>query len=227
MSRDCGRAKALLPAPHAGSPSFRRLRAFSLLRRFSFALIAILSLTNMAAAQSQSAPAQPQTGSSAAKVAEAASQTKSKLDESAPHKVYTNEDLAALSRQAISIPGKPTPPANGAGAEDGNAQTPAAPARPADDTAEVAAYWKARFTAARQKLAQDEKALPELQSQLEIERVQECSVDEDSGQVYSDTFMDLLRQIEAMKVSIKQDKQALSDLHDEFRHAGGEPGWIR
>ncbi len=227
MSRDRGRPKALLPPPHADSPSFRRLRPFSFSRRFSFALIAILSLTNIAVAQSQSAPPQPQTGSSAAKVAEPASQTKSKLDESASHKVYTNEDLAALSRQAISIPGKPTSPANGASSEDNNAQTPPASARPADDTAEVAAYWKARFTAARQKLAQDEKALPDLQSQLEIERVQECSVDEDSGQVYSDTFMDLLRQIEAMKLTIKQDKQALSDLHDEFRHAGGEPGWIR
>ena len=134
--------------------------------------------------------------------------------------------MAALKRGDISIPGTPTPTANDANAE-GKAQASPAPAEPPNDAAEAAAYWRARFTAAREKLAQDEKALPVLQSQLELERVQQYSVDEDTGQVYSDTFMDLLQQIDAMKLTIKEDKQALSDLHDEFRRAGGLPGWIR
>jgi hypothetical protein len=43
----------------------------------------------------------------------------------------------------------------------------------------------------------------------------------------SDDYMDLLHQFDAMEISIHNDKQALSDLHDEFRHAGGLPGWIR
>lgn len=52
-------------------------------------------------------------------------------------------------------------------------------------------------------------------------------MDEDTGQVYSDAFMDLLNQINTMKQAVEHDKQILSDLHDEFRHAGGQPGWIR
>ena len=43
----------------------------------------------------------------------------------------------------------------------------------------------------------------------------------------SDDYMDLLHQFDAMEITIHNDKQALSDLHDEFRHAGGLPGWIR
>ena len=52
-------------------------------------------------------------------------------------------------------------------------------------------------------------------------------MDPDTGQVHSDTYMDLLHQIDSTKLAIQHDKKALSDLHEEFRHAGGLPGWIR
>jgi hypothetical protein len=199
----------------------------SLAGRFGLVLVAFLPFTGIASAQSPSTPPpQSQTQKPPATVADAARQTKSKQGESAPQKVYTNDEMAALKREDISIAGTPTPTANDPNTK-GEAQASPASAEPPNDTAKAAAYWRARFTAARQKLAQDEKALPVLQSQLELERVQQCSVDEDTGQVYSDTFMDLLDQIDAMKLTIQEDKQALTDLHDEFRHAGGLPGWIR
>ncbi len=66
-----------------------------------------------------------------------------------------------------------------------------------------------------------------MQSRLEDERVQQESVDEDTGQVNSDWFVELQQQIAATRAAIKSDKQALSDLHEEFRRAGGLPGWIR
>lgn len=154
-------------------------------------------------------------------VAEAAREAKARLDESAPQKVFTNDDTVQLPPGGISIVGPlPLPPS----AAKSNLQ-PAVPA--ADDTAQQATYWKARFTAAWQKLAQDKKALPALQSQLEAERVLEDPGDPDSGQLFSDTHMDLLRQIDELKVTIKNDQKALSDLHEEFRRAGGLPGWIR
>jgi len=150
-------------------------------------------------------------------VADAARNAKAKVDASGPQKVYTNDRVEELPPSSISIVGPPPPLPGSAKPRP----------TPADDTAKLAAYWKARFTAAREKLAQDRKALPSLQTQLDIERVQEYTVAEDTGQVYSDTYMDLLYQIDTMKVTIQNDKQALSDLHDEFRHAGGQPGWIR
>ncbi len=189
-------------------------------RIFALALFAFLLATFTTLAQQSPAPPPPP--KPAATVADAAQNSKSKQPESVPQKVFTNDDLSSLPPEDISVTGPPS-----ASAADTNPQAAPAPGKSQDDDSAKAAYWKARFTAARQKLAQDEKALPALQSQLEVERVQECSVDEDTGQVYSDTFMDLLNQINAMKQTIEHDKQILSDLHDEFRHAGGQPGWIR
>jgi hypothetical protein len=150
-------------------------------------------------------------------VADIARDSESRLEDSAPQKVFTNDDTAGLSPGGISIVGPlPLPP---------GAAKPLA--KPVDPTAQQAAYWKARFTAARQKLVQDKKALPALQNQLEAQRVWEDPGDPDSGQLYSDYYMDMLHQIDAMKVAIQNDKKALSDLYDEFHHAGGLPGWIR
>jgi hypothetical protein len=111
-------------------------------------------------------------------------------DNSAASKVYTDEDLDKLPPVGVSIVGRATPPPSAA---DPNGKVPAraASARPADKTAKTPAYWKARFAAARNKLAEDQKTLPSLQSQLEAERVQQDSVDEDTGQVYSDEFLNL------------------------------------
>jgi hypothetical protein len=228
-----------------GSVSSWRPRLLWLARRFVLALLAIFSMTGLALAQSQSSPSpqpqqmpqsqqdpqtqqapqatqppKPQTAPRripVASVADAARNAKAKVDASGPQKVYTNDRVEELPLSGISIVGPPPPPPESAKPKP----------TPANDTAKLAAYWKARFTAAREKLAQDRKALPSLQTQLDIERVQEYTVDEDTGQVYSDTYMDLLYQIDTMKVTIQNDKQALSDLHDEFRHAGGQPGWIR
>ncbi len=210
-----------------------RPRVLWLARRFVIALFAIFPLAGMALAQSQSAsPPQPQQEPQSQQqpkpqtqphripvvsVADAARNAKAKVDASVPQMVYTDDRVEALPPGGISIVGPPAPPPGAAKPKP----------KPADNTTKLAAYWKARFTAARQKLAQDKKALPALQTQLEIERVQQDPPDEDTGQVYSDTYMDLLHQIDSTKLAIQNDKQALSDLPDEFRHAGGLPGWIR
>jgi len=207
---------------HAGSVFSWLPRLSKLAKSLWFALALVLPLAGIVPAQTPAVPppapqppSQPEKPAAGAK--DAARQSNSKQNEPAPQKVYTNQDLAALPANSISVPGPPPP------------RTVAASAKPTpeDEDAQAAAYWRARFTAARQKLAQDKKSLAGLQSQLELQRVQETGVDEDTGQVYSDDFMDLLHQVDAMKLTIQKDKQALSDLHEEFRHAGGEPGWIR
>jgi hypothetical protein len=213
-----------------------RLRVLWLARRSAVALLPISLLAGIALAQSQSmsppAPqqeAQPQPKAqpkpqpktlplkTVVNIADAARKAKSEQEGAAPKKVYTDDDVAALPPGGISIGGLAVPEPSATSSK----------AKQADDTAKLAAYWKARFTAARQKLAQDKKALPSLQTQFEIERVQQDLVDEECCQLNSDRYMDLLHQIDSMKLAIKNDQQALSDLHDEFRHAGGLPGWIR
>jgi hypothetical protein len=192
-------------------------------------LLVAFSLTGLALAQPQSqTPPQPQPKSQQSPHSPGAEAPKANADtdDSRPGKVYTDDDVEALPTGDISVVGPATPRPGPAGSA-GKASTGSTTAKPADPTGRAAAYWKARFTAARNKLAQDQKTLPVLQSQLDYERVQQYSVDDDTGQVNSDTFMYLLHQIDATKLAIQKDKQALSDLHEEFHRAGGLPGWIR
>jgi hypothetical protein len=181
-------------------------------------ILAHQSSTQQQVAQSQPTPRQTQPSPGAA-----ASNSNTGNKNSPSGKVYTNRDVKALPPGAVSLVGPAAPAPN----SSSNAPAGSSSPNSADQTARTAAYWKARFTAARNKLDQDQKALPVLQSQLEDERVQQESVDEDTGQVNSDWFVDLSHQIDATKLAIQKDKKALSSLHEEFRRAGGLPGWIR
>jgi hypothetical protein len=213
--------------------SGERRQIAAALKKAGITLFTLAFLGLSALAQSQSAapqatvtpPQQPPSQTEQAKpqpkripapsVADVARSDKAKVDASAPQKVYTDDDVNALPPGGISIAAPPP------------SQTTAKPqAKPVDDSAQKAAYWKARFTAARQKLATDKKALPALQNQLEVERVQEYVGDPDTGQLYSDTHTDVVRQIEMMKVAVQDDRKALKYLDDEFHRAGGLPGWI-
>jgi hypothetical protein len=185
-------------------------------------------MTNLVLAQSQpQTPPQPQPKSLQAQSSPVGVTPKAKTGKvnSAADKVYTDDDVERLPPGGVSIVGPPAPPS--AATTNGEAPARAALANQGDKTAKVKAYWQARFVAARNKLAQDQKALPTLQSQLETERVQQDLLVGDTTQVYSDEFMDLLNKIDAMKLEIQKDEQALSDLHEEFRKAGGQAGWIR
>lgn len=192
-------------------------------------LLVALSLTGLALAQSQPQtppPPQPKSKQTQSSPVAASPTAEANKGNSAAGKVYRNRDVKALLSDDVSVVGPAAPPP---GSASGKGNIPARTASPnqADQDTKAAAYWKARFTSARNKLAQDQKVLPSLQRQLEAERVQQDFVDPDTGQVYSDEFMNLLHQIDAAKVAIQKDKQALSDLYDQFRRAGGLPGWIR
>jgi hypothetical protein len=180
-------------------------------------------LAQRSSAQQQVAQSQPTSQQTQPSPGAAASNSNAGNKDSSSGKVYTNRDVKALPPGAVSLVGPATPAPSSAS----NAPARSASTNAADQTAKTAAYWKARFTAARNKLDHDQKALPVLKSQLEDERVQQESVDEDTGQVNSDWFVDLSHQIDAAKLAIQKDKKALSGLHEEFRRAGGLPGWIR
>jgi predicted RNase H-like nuclease (RuvC/YqgF family) len=91
------------------------------------------------------------------------------------------------------------------------------------------AYWKKRFQEVRDKLADSEKELDVLQREL----------DKDQVQYYPDPQKALMQQhdrsdindktakIDAKKKEIDGLKQQLTDMEDEMRKAGGDPGWAR
>lgn len=136
-----------------------------------------------------------------------------------PQKTYTNADVAALPPGDVSVVGPPP-------SSKPKPQTSHPSTKPTDD-ATRAAYWKARFTAARQKLAQDEQALSDLQNQMQAERYGQGSEGYGARQLYSSSYNGQIRQINPMRQAVQNDKQALNNLYDEFHRAGGQPAWIQ
>ena len=138
-----------------------------------------------------------------------------------PKKVYTNDDFA------------PPPPAKTTQAKPAGAQTDDTAKPDADKSAEndpkSEVYWRKRFSKTRDKLAMAEKEVDVLQRELDKNQVQ----------YYNDPQKALMQQynrkdinenqskLDAKKKEVDALKQQLSDLEDELRKAGGDPGWAR
>jgi hypothetical protein len=140
-----------------------------------------------------------------------------------PKKVYTDDDL------------KPAAPASDAGAAAGAA---GAQATPDNGQGAVAAgtgktdaetTWRKRFADQRAKIAAAEKELDILQREFEKAQVQYYD-DPQKALMEQNTRKEINEKnakIEQKKQDIANLKQQLSDLEDELRKSGGEPGWAR
>jgi parvulin-like peptidyl-prolyl isomerase len=167
-----------------------------------------------------SAPAQDQSTDDVA--AAARRSREQQKNASKPKKVVTNDDFPTTPPPQPSGDAKATT----GGKQDGD-QTAAELAAENDPKNEV--YWRKRFQKLRDKLAQSEKELDILQRNLDKNQVQ----------YYSDPQKALMQQhdrsdinegtakIDAKKKEVDSLKQQLSDLEDDLRKAGGDPGWAR
>ena len=140
-----------------------------------------------------------------------------------PKKVYTNDDMPSAPQNPPASDTK-----SSTGAKSSDADTSAAPS---DDekTKNPEAYWTKRFQKARSDLAKAEAELDVLQRELNKNEVQ----------YYPDPQKALMQQhdrtdinggaakIDAKKKEVENLKQQLSDLEDELRKSGGNPGWAR
>jgi hypothetical protein len=162
-----------------------------------------------------------------------------KKDSSKPAKVFTNEDMAGL-KGTISVIGNEPAQATGTDktAEKNDDKKPAngADAKPTNgadvkdakkEQAKDEPYWRAKFAAARKTLADDTKELDILQREFNLKQEQ-YSQDPNWAMHEQNSRADINKtqsQIDTKKQDIEKDKQALSDLEDELRKAGGDPGW--
>lgn len=182
------------------------------------------------------------TGSQSDSLGDAARKARAqKKEPSKPAKVFTNEDIGGL-RGTISVIGnEPAPaaasgktgekaddkkPANGADAKTTNG-TDAKDANAKKEQPKDEPYWRARFAATRKILAQDTKELDILQREFNLKQEQ-YSQDPNWAMHEQNTRADINKtqsEIDNKKQDIDRDKQALSDLEDELRKAGGDPGW--
>ena len=178
-------------------------------------------------------------------VADAARKAQAEKKPSAkPATVLTNDNLDTL-KGTISVVGEaPAPPADQASADKGDKdKTPAADAKgkaPAKDDKTQAApgddkksaekgedYWRKTFADARKKMADDAHELDVLQRDYNLKQQQYYS-DPNTAmrqQFSRQDLTDTKTQIDDKTAAVAADKQALSDLEDQLRQAGGEPGW--
>ena len=139
-------------------------------------------------------------------------------------KVFTNDDMGRLkdAPSAITYQSAPASWANRT-AERTKEQKPTN----GDDRKKDEASWRAKFAAARKTLADDVRELDILQREFSLKQ-QQFYQDPNVAlkQQYSlDDLNKTQSEIDTKKQTIEKDKQALSDLEDELRKAGGDPGW--
>jgi hypothetical protein len=146
-----------------------------------------------------------------------------------PVPVFTNDNLDTV-KGTISIVGEaPAAPANPPGTSDKDkaADKSKAPATVDKTQAKGEDYWRKTFADARKKLADDARELDVLQREYSLKQQQYYS---DPNMAMREQFsrQDLAEtktKIDDRTAVVAADKQSISDLEDQLRQAGGEPGW--
>lgn len=167
---------------------------------------------------------QPSLGDAARKLRE------QKKNPTKPAKVITNDNLGSSPAAATAAAETAAAPAE-AGPSQAKPSKPGAQAEetPEKQRAKEEAQWRKRFAEAHTKLEQAEKELDILQRELNLlQRQYYSDPNKALQQQYSRQDIDAHRQkIADKQQEVDQLKQALSDLEDELRRSGGDPGLAR
>jgi hypothetical protein len=142
-----------------------------------------------------------------------------------PKKVYTDDDIkpAAPASEGGTAGGAQAAPGNGQGAA---ANGEGAGGSGKDDPETT---WRKRFADQRNKIAAAEKELDILQRESEKAQVQYYN-DPQKALMEQNTRKDINEKnakIEQKKQEIANLKLQLSDMEDDLRKSGGDPGWAR
>ncbi len=147
-----------------------------------------------------------------------------------PTKVFTNDNLPTAGTVSVigSAPAAPATDTASAKAETAGEKTAATDEKaPKEKRGE--AYWRKRFAELHGQLRTAEKELDILQRELNLQQVQYYS---DPNKALREQYdrkdiVNHTKAIEDKKQEIAKLKRTISDLEDELRHSGGDPGWAR
>jgi len=139
-----------------------------------------------------------------------------------PKKVFTNDDMPSAPAPTA---GAANSTATGQEAADNNGEAAGNPKE--DPNGEVA--WRKKFKNLRDKISNAEKDLDVLQRELNKDQVQYYPDPQKALMQQHDRsdINDKTAKIDAKKREIDSLKQQESDLEDQLRKAGGDPGWAR
>lgn len=165
-----------------------------------------------------------QQGQGQESVADAARRARAERKDSPRSKLTIDEDNLNTITGTVSVVGQqPAAPADQA--QNNGAQKPGAPADQTSGKGE--AYWRQRFADANKKLNDDAHELDILQREYNLKQ-QQFYTDPMASlkQEYSrQDLNDSKTKIDEKTAVVAQDKQDISNLEDELRQAGGDPGW--
>jgi chromosome segregation ATPase len=137
-----------------------------------------------------------------------------------------NDNLGTLTGTVNVVGQEPAPSSDQANKDGGDKSTK--PAAPGDKApAKDEAYWRDKFAAANKKLADDAHELDILQREFNLKQDQfYTDPTAQLKQEYSrQDLNDTKAKIDAKTAVVDQDKADISNLEDELRQAGGDPGW--
>jgi hypothetical protein len=156
-------------------------------------------------------------------VADAARKARAhKKDSVKPAKVFTDDNVGDIKGQISVVGAEPVSQADASAAKKEGAKPANASEGKKDET-----YWQRRFAAARKALADDTREVDILQREFNLKQEQFYQ-DPTVAMKQQNSREDLDKtqsQIDAKKLAVERDNQAISDLEDDLRRSGGEPGW--
>lgn len=175
------------------------------------------STDKQASTQSKTPAQTPTKGESVADAARKAREAE-KTGPKAPM-VFTNDNIPTSS-SGVSVVGKGAPAAK----ESTSADAKTSAAEKSDETT-----WRQKFADARHKIEQDKAEISVMQQELSQLNVQYYP-NPTQGLMQSVSRTDITNKqnaIDAKQKELSADQQALSNLEDELRKAGGDSAWAR
>ncbi|MHB8525720.1 MAG: hypothetical protein ACYDD2_06110 [Candidatus Acidiferrales bacterium] len=181
------------------------------------------SSASQAAAQTQSQTSGQQQGKQDPLVQAARKNREAQKTAPKASTVFTNDNIPT-SPSAVSVVGNAMPASPEKSSTSGEASGKSNSAGAND-----AAAWRKKFADARHKLQQDQTELSLMQRESNQLQLQYYP-DPTKALMQSVDRSDIIKKAKAMAAKQKQidaDQQAISNLEDALRKAGGDPGWAR
>ena len=192
---------------------------------YALAMLPVAALAGLSLVAGQQDSSQQSTGDAVADAARKAREQKKK-EAAKPKRVYTDDDVNHLTS------GAPAPSTEAAGTPEGSAKTSdEQAAKDAGKTGEPEespeTKWRKRFKEAYTNLVRAEKELDVLQREDNKAQTQYYTDPQKALQEqYSrKEINDKDAKIAAKKKEVEALKQQISDMQDELRKSGGDPGW--